>query len=174
MTGFDVAAIAPLKNGHGAAKLGLRPLEPALWRDTGPELAARASDKAAVFAAHPEALHEIPAHAAAAELAALIGAPGPTLRDAACAMFEDVCILERRADGPHIFTAGALAYPTDWHLHEKIGQPLETSTARPIAINTGLRSTIKLIEKTRSKVRLTILHGNEISDFSKVRNGMPS
>ena len=22
------------------------------------------------------------------------------------------------------FTAGALAYPTDWHLHEKLGQPL--------------------------------------------------
>ena len=47
-----------------------------------------------------------------------------TLRDAAGAMFEDVCILERGVDGLHIFTAGALAYPTDWHLHEKIGQPL--------------------------------------------------
>ncbi|HPU16046.1 MAG TPA: DUF3445 domain-containing protein, partial [Polymorphobacter sp.] len=124
MTGFDVASIAPLRNGHGAAKLGLRPLDAALWRDTGPALAARAGGKAAVFAAHRQALHEIPGHAAAAELAALVGAAGPTLRDAACAMFEDVCILERGADGLHVFTAGALAYPTDWHLDEKIGQPL--------------------------------------------------
>jgi|JI10StandDraft_1071094.scaffolds.fasta_scaffold05567_8 hypothetical protein len=124
MTGFDVAAIAPLRNGNGAAKLGLRPLDAALWRDTGSALVTRAAGKAAVFAGYPEALHEIPGHAAAAELAALVCAAGPTLRDAAGAMFEDVCILERGADGLHIFTAGALAYPTDWHLHEKIGQPL--------------------------------------------------
>jgi hypothetical protein len=124
MTGFDVASIAPLRNGNGAAKLGLRPLDAALWRDTGPDLAARAAGKAAVFAAHPEALHQIAGHAAAAELAALVDAAGPDLYDAAGAMFEDICILERGADGRHIFTAGALAYPTDWHLHEKLGQPL--------------------------------------------------
>jgi hypothetical protein len=124
MSGFDTASIAPLRNGHGAAKLGLRPLDPALWRDTWPELPARASGKAAVFAAAPEALHQLPDHPAAAELAALVDAGGPTLRDAALAMFEDVCILERGPDGLHIFTAGALAYPTDWHLHEKIGHSL--------------------------------------------------
>jgi hypothetical protein len=77
-----------------------------------------------VFADTPEALHQLPDHPAAAELAALVGARGPTLRDAALAMFEDVCILERGPAGHHIFVAGALAYPTDWHLHEKVGQPL--------------------------------------------------
>jgi dimethylamine monooxygenase subunit A len=124
MTGFDVASLAPFRGGQGAAKLGLRPLDAALWRDTGPELAARAAGKAAVFAAAPDALHLLPHHAAAAELAALVGADGVTLRDAALVMFEDVCILERDPGGRHIFTAGALAYPTDWHLHEKIGLPL--------------------------------------------------
>jgi len=123
MAGFDIFGIAPFRGGRGAAKLGLRPLDAALWRDTGPDLAARAAGKAAVFGAHPEALEQIENHAAAAELAALLGA-GSTLRDAACAMFEDICILERDRDGRHIFTAGALAYPTDWYLSEKLGAPL--------------------------------------------------
>lgn len=123
MMGFDVASIASLRNGNGAAQLGLRPLDPELWRDIGPELSTRAAGKAAVFSSYPNALAQICGHEAAVELAALVGA-GSTLGDVALAMFEDVCILERGDDGQHIFTAGALAYPTDWHLHEKLGRPL--------------------------------------------------
>jgi hypothetical protein len=154
MTGFDVATIAPLKNGNGAAKLGLRPLDPALWRDTGSELAARASGRAAVFAAHPEALHQIAGHAAAAEVAALVGAAGPTLRDAALAMFEDICILERGDDGLHRFTAGALAYPTDWHLHEKIGAPLAAIHAPVPGFATKLAAAVDHVFDTLTPARM--------------------
>ncbi len=154
MTGFDVASIAPLKNGHGAAKLGLRPLDVALWRDTGSALAARAAGKAAVFAAHPEALHQLPGHAAAAELAALVGAAGPTLHDAALAMFEDICLLQRGADGLHRFTAGALAYPTDWHLHEKLGAPLAAIHAPVPGFARKLAAAVDHIFDTLTPARL--------------------
>ena len=118
---FDVESLAPLKGGRGAAKLGLKPLDLAYWLDRSPGWEARAAAKAAVFDACPEALIELPgSEAAAAELAGLLGAAGPTLRDAALASFEDWCLLERRG-AAHVFVAGALAFPTDWSLTEKIG-----------------------------------------------------
>ena len=121
MMRFDVESLAPLKGGRGAAKLGLRPLNPVHWLDRSPGWEARAAAKAAVFDACPEALIALPgSEAAAAELAGLLGAAGPTLRDAALAAFEDWCLLVRRGD-VHVFVAGALAFPTDWSLAEKMG-----------------------------------------------------
>jgi|LauGreStaDraftv2_3_1035109.scaffolds.fasta_scaffold891926_1 hypothetical protein len=55
-----------------------------------------------------------------------------------------------------------------------MGHPLDNKTTILIARKSGLKITIKMREKRRSKIRFTIRHGKEISDFVKVRNGIPS
>lgn len=122
-SGFSVAELAPFRGGRGALRLGLSVLPDAAWRDVGPALAARAAAKAAVFDTAPDSLIvRTEAAPAIAELGALLGT-APTLRDAALATYEDLLILLPR-DGAHVLTAGALAFPTDWHLAAKIGHPL--------------------------------------------------
>lgn len=124
MEGFSVAGLAPFRRGGGALRLGLGRLDARDWLDTGPGLAARRAAKPAVFDAAPESLIVLPEAAdAIAELAALVGAAAPTLRAAAAQTFEDLLILLPR-DGAHVLVAGALAFPTDWHLHLKIGRAL--------------------------------------------------
>lgn len=123
-TGFSVLDLAPFRGGRGALRLGLRPLERDKWLDRGSALPARAAAKAPIFDAAPESLIALPEAAPAiAELAALVGATIPDLRAAAMATYEDVLILLPR-DGAHVLVAGALAFPTDWHLDRKIGHPL--------------------------------------------------
>jgi dimethylamine monooxygenase subunit A len=47
------------------------------------------------------------------------------LRTAAAGVWEDLCILTPDpATGRYHLTAAALAFPTDWHLHEKLGHAL--------------------------------------------------
>ncbi len=46
------------------------------------------------------------------------------LRAAATSVWEDLCILTPDATGQYRLTAAALAFPTDWHLAEKLGQAL--------------------------------------------------
>jgi len=46
------------------------------------------------------------------------------LRTAAAGLWEDLCILTPDASGQYRLTAAALAFPTDWHLAEKLGQAL--------------------------------------------------
>ncbi|MET3723033.1 heme-dependent oxidative N-demethylase family protein [Sphingomonas trueperi] len=46
------------------------------------------------------------------------------LRTAAAGVWEDLCILTPDASGQYRLTAAALAFPTDWHLSEKLGQAL--------------------------------------------------
>lgn len=46
------------------------------------------------------------------------------LRLAASRVWEDLCILTPDASGQYRLTAAALAFPTDWHLAEKLGQAL--------------------------------------------------
>lgn len=121
--GFSVAELAPFRGGRGALRLGLSVLADDAWRDTGPHLAARAAAKAAVFDTAPDSLIvRTEAAPAIAELAALLGT-APTLRDAALATYEDLLILLPK-DGAHVLVAGALAFPTDWHLAAKIDHPL--------------------------------------------------
>ena len=120
---FSVAGMAPFRGGRGALRLGLGALAEADWLDRGPGLAARIAAKPAVFDAAPESLIVLPrAEAAIAELAGLLGT-APTLRDAAMATYEDLLLLLPEA-GAHVLMAGALAFPTDWHLAAKIGHPL--------------------------------------------------
>jgi dimethylamine monooxygenase subunit A len=48
-----------------------------------------------------------------------------TLRTVAAGVWEDLCILTPDTEtGQYRLTAAALAFPTDWHLHEKLGQAL--------------------------------------------------
>jgi len=47
-----------------------------------------------------------------------------TLRTAAASVWEDLCILTPDASGQYRLTAAALAFPTDWHLAEKLGHAL--------------------------------------------------
>jgi hypothetical protein len=122
MTGdFSVAALAPFRRGHGTLQLGLKPLAETDWRD--PQRRDPAL-KQAIFAREPGSLIVRPEAAPAiAELAALLGVPGGDLRAAALAAHEDWLILLPQGDA-HVLMAGALAFPTDWHLAEKIGKPL--------------------------------------------------
>ncbi|WP_084581037.1 heme-dependent oxidative N-demethylase family protein [Sphingomonas azotifigens] len=46
------------------------------------------------------------------------------LRTAAARVWEDLCILTPDASGQYRLTAAALAFPTDWHLAEKLGHAL--------------------------------------------------
>jgi hypothetical protein len=123
-TGFSVADLAPFRGGRGALRLGLGALAEAEWRHLGPGLAARSAAKPAVFATAPGSLivrnEALPA---IAELAALVGVPGGDLGACALAAYEDWLIL-LPGQGAYVLVAGALAFPTDWHLAAKIGKPL--------------------------------------------------
>ncbi len=46
------------------------------------------------------------------------------LRTTAAGVWEDLCILTPDASGQYRLTAAALAFPTDWHLAEKLGHAL--------------------------------------------------
>lgn len=128
---FDVAGLAPFRGGRGALRLGLGALAARDWRETGGGLAARVAAKRVIFDTCPDSLIALPeADAAIAELAALLGVPGGSWRDAALQAFEDLAIL--LPDGPvHRLVAGAIAFPTDWDLPAKIGHPL-AQIHRPI------------------------------------------
>jgi hypothetical protein len=125
MTGdFSVAALAPFRRGHGTLRLGLTPLAESEWRDLRAVDPARLALKRAILAREGDSLMVRPEAAPAiAELAALLGVPGGGLADAALAAHEDWLILLPKGD-VHVLVAGALAFPTDWHLAEKIGKPL--------------------------------------------------
>ncbi|MHA6721349.1 heme-dependent oxidative N-demethylase family protein [Sphingomonas sp. RS6] len=53
-----------------------------------------------------------------------IASVADALRTAAAGVWEDLCILTPDASGQYRLTAAAIAFPTDWHLHEKLGQAL--------------------------------------------------
>ena len=53
------------------------------------------------------------------------------LAEAARAGWEDLCLLQPDGDGQYRLTAGAVAFPTDWRLADKMGLPL-TAIHAPI------------------------------------------
>jgi hypothetical protein len=55
-----------------------------------------------------------------------------------------------------------------------MGHPLLINTAIEIIKNTGLSTTKTVIANTRSKALFTKREIREISDFSKVKKGIPS
>ena len=125
--GFSVDALVPKTPGNGALHMGLVRLAESewLWPDFD------RAERARVFAEYPEAVRLLPgSEMASREVARVIGVDGD-LVDAALCCWEDLCLLQPDADGAYRLTAAAVAFPTDWRLDEKMGQPL-TSIHAPI------------------------------------------
>ena len=119
--GFSVEALLPRARGGGPLRMGLVRVPEGEWLDPAPDRALRAT----TLAAHPEAVQLTPAaHAPGAEVAALLGVAGG-LAEAAQSVWEDLCVLTR-AEGEAVWrlAGAAVAFPTDWHVAEKLGLPL--------------------------------------------------
>ena len=119
--GFSVENLLPRARVAGRHRMGLVRVPESDWLQPDPYLAARHAG----FDAHPDAVIVLPeAEAPARELAAMLGVEGG-LGEAARRTWEDRCVLTQATpDEPYRFTGGAVAFPTDWWLAEKIGQPL--------------------------------------------------
>lgn len=119
--GFSVEALLPDARVSGPLRMGLVRLDESRWLDPEPNLAARAAG----FDAHPESVMVLPeAEAGIAEMADLLGVKGG-LETCARSVWEDLCVMVQDAPGqPFRLGAGAVAFPTDWRLSEKIGRPL--------------------------------------------------
>ncbi len=125
--GFSVEALLPQGRGGGTLSMGLRRVPEAEWLQPHPDLGARR----AAFDAHPDGVQVMPqAEEAGREVAAMLGVAGG-LAEAARACWEDLCLLQPDAAGDYRLTAGAVAFPTDWRLADKMGLPL-TAIHAPI------------------------------------------
>ena len=125
--GFTAEALVRVGRGGGALAMGLSRVPDTAWLQPDKDLAARA----AAFDGHSDAVQSLPeASAAEAEAAALLGARDG-LGGAARGCWEDLCLLQPDGSGHYRLTAGAVAFPTDWHLAAKIGLPL-TAIHAPI------------------------------------------
>ena len=115
---MSVATLAPFRGARAGLRMGLRPIDgDGFSRD-----AARVAAKRRLLGAHPEALAAMPgSETACAELAALIGAAD--FAGAARMVADDLCLLLPEG-GSYVLRAGALAFPTDWRLADKLGKPL--------------------------------------------------
>ncbi|MDR7102906.1 heme-dependent oxidative N-demethylase subunit alpha family protein [Croceicoccus sp. BE223] len=119
--GFSVETLLPDARVSGPLRMGLVRLSEAEWLQAEPDIAPRA----AAFDANPDAVQVLPeARAAESELAAMLGVDGG-LEQVARAHWEDFCILTQDAPGTRFrLTGAAVAFPTDWHLAEKMGRPM--------------------------------------------------
>lgn len=126
--GFSVEALVPRARGGGSLRMGLVGLAEAEWLQPEFDRATRA----AVFDAYPESVQLLPeAEAPGDEVAAILGVSGG-LAGAARSTWEDLCIVTRDwATDTYRLTGGALAFPTDWRLADKLGLPL-TAVHAPI------------------------------------------
>lgn len=107
--------------------MGLRRLGELEWLQPEPDLDACA----AAFDTYPDAVRTLAgSEAAGREVAAMLGVGGG-LSEAARVCWEDLCLLLPDSDGGHRLVAGAIAFPTDWRLGEKMGLPL-TAIHAPI------------------------------------------
>ncbi len=120
---------------EGAPKLapGLKPIDPAHWLDPDTEAETWLPEKRRIMTEHrDDVFADLGAEAAAQELRtqiiALKGAPSETwptaLEAAASLVSDDLCLLERDAQGLWCLSTASLCAPTFWRLDEKIGQPL--------------------------------------------------
>jgi len=119
--GFSVETLLPSARVSGPLRMGLVRLGEVQWRDPTPDRAARA----ATFDAHSDAVQVLPgAERAIAELGELVGVSGD-LPAIARATHEDWCLLTQPEPGASFrLVAGAVAWPTDWRLADKMGKPV--------------------------------------------------
>ena len=119
--GFSVETLIPCGRGSGPLRMGLSRVTEAEW--LWPEFDRPA--RAAAFDAHPDAIKvEAGAEAAAAECARMVSGTND-FAAAARMVWEDLAVCQADADATYLLTAAAVAFPTDWHLSEKFGQPLD-------------------------------------------------
>lgn len=118
--GFDVETLAGSARGAGALRMGLVRVEEADWLSPQKNAPARAE----TFAAHPDSISILAGAEQAAREAAQITAQCDHFADAAHHVWEDLCVLQP-IDGQYKLTAGALAFPTDWRLDDKMGRGLD-------------------------------------------------
>ncbi len=117
--GFSVDSLLPKARGGGVLKMGLVRLGEDEWLQRAPDLAVRK----AAFDAAPDAVQVLPEGMDASnELAEFMDVSGG-IAGAAKARWEDMCLLLPGAEGYRL-VAGAVAFPTDWRLSDKIGLPL--------------------------------------------------
>ncbi|AKM10407.1 heme-dependent oxidative N-demethylase subunit alpha family protein [Croceicoccus naphthovorans] len=118
--GFSVEALLPSARVSGPLRMGLVRLAESEWLAREPNLPPRAE----AFDAHPDSVSVLSeARAAETELAAMLGIEGG-LEQVARAHWEDFCLLNRDDQGRWVLTGAAVAFPTDWHLADKIGKPM--------------------------------------------------
>lgn len=119
--GFSVQDLLPSARVSGPLRMGLVKLAENTWIDPRPDLAARNAG----FDAHPESVMVQPeAEAGISELAELLGVDGG-LEACARSVWEDLCVMVQDAPGEAFrLGAGAVAFPTDWRLSEKMGKPV--------------------------------------------------
>jgi hypothetical protein len=125
--GFSVEALVAAGRGGGALAMGLRRVAEAEWLHPNSDC----TERARTFDAHPDAVIVWPeAVEPGREVAAMLGVAGG-LGETARSCWEDMCVLQADGDGQYRLTAGAVAFPTDWRLADKIGLPL-TAVHAPI------------------------------------------
>jgi len=119
--GFSVDELLARARGGGPLKIGLAVLSEDEWLQPDPDLALRN----AAFDAHPESVQlTLAAEAPGEELAVLRGLTGG-LEGAARSAWEDMCLLTRRPDeAAYRLVGAAVAFPTDWHIADKLGHPM--------------------------------------------------
>jgi hypothetical protein len=125
--GFSVEALVPRARGGGPLRMGMVRLTEGewLWPDFDRDMRVAAFDR------WPQSVAVLPeGEAAGRETAALIGVAGG-LGDAARSVWEDLCVLTPDADGQYRLAGGAVAFPTDWRLADKLGRRL-TDVHAPI------------------------------------------
>lgn len=120
--GWSVEDLVPAARGGGALRMELKRLTPDAWLHADPDTATRG----AAFDAHPDSVQSLPwAAGAEAEAAEMIGSDGKDLGGAARTVWEDLCLVQTPPrGGAPVLSAGAVAFPTDWRLADKIGLPL--------------------------------------------------
>ncbi|WP_448502729.1 heme-dependent oxidative N-demethylase family protein [Sphingomonas sp.] len=125
--GFSVEALVPRARGGGALRMGLVRLTDDEWLQPDFDREARV----AAFDCWPESVVVLPeGEAAGREAAALVGVAGG-LGEAARSVWEDLCVLMPASDGRYRLVGGAVAFPTDWRLADKLGREL-TQVHAPI------------------------------------------
>ncbi|MFD1786356.1 DUF3445 domain-containing protein [Sphingomonas floccifaciens] len=120
--GWSVEELVPVARGGGALRMGLKRLAPDAWLQPAPDTATRA----AAFDVHPDSVQRLPwAANAEVEAAEAIGNDAKDLGGAARTVWEDLCLVQTPpGGGAPVLSAGAVAFPTDWRLADKLGLPL--------------------------------------------------
>ena len=126
--GFNVECLLPKTRGGKALTMGLQRIDEGDWLRPKADIAARR----AIFEEFPDSISILPEAAEAGrEVADMLGIDGD-LGAAARSIWEDLCILTTDGDsGEYRLTGGAVGFPTDWQLADKMGLPL-TSVHAPI------------------------------------------